>query len=127
MVVMLGLFLACQTTSPLQLCDDECHGRRAIERVAGTPPLAIAELVQIQDPMLRDRVLLDIIELPNLHMSPPDAGALCDQAHTQPIRDLCQRRLSRPHLNSDRSAEADGRRPGPPPAEQQGGQPPPQR
>lgn len=103
-LALFGVFLACQS-SAVPACDDECHGALALATVVERPSLAIQELAQVRDSRVRDRLLLDIIELPNLHVGPADAGALCDLAHTQPIRDLCHRRLSRPHLNTDRSVE----------------------
>lgn len=112
MVVSLLLFLSCQSTGTVE-CDDACHAESVRRLIVSEPARAPAELAAVGDPELRDNVLLDIIEMPDLDVPRADAEALCGLAAATAIRDLCNRRLTRPHLNATRPPNEAGATPRP--------------
>lgn len=81
-------------------CDDECHAERAQAAVANDLDRAIAEVREIDDPVLRTAVIMAVVRQEQLTTTPQQAIALCEAAPNNATRAHCENRFLRPHLQS---------------------------
>jgi hypothetical protein len=81
-------------------CDDDCHAERAQAALGTDLDRTIAEVREIDDPVLRTAVIMAAVRQEQLTTTPQQAIALCEAAPNDATRSHCENRFLRPHLQS---------------------------
>lgn len=95
LVVVLGGLAGCGGG-----CDDACHAERAQAAMGTDLDRTIAEVREIDDPVLRTAVIMAAVRQEQLTTTPQQAIALCEAAPNEATRTHCENRFLRPHLQS---------------------------